>query len=173
MQRLQMASSGEFQGLCKAYLTIRKVCFTFKDMKIQNKPSESTNEINRRRTAARNSVFVFLLLLAALMAGSSTTTVPGESLGGRDIAWIAISFAALCTIVWSLFVNYRQADERQKEIQLKAATIAFIAVMFGLFGVQILHAVHLVNLTIAAQVLFIGGIVVWEGLLWIFDRRSV
>lgn len=140
------------------------------NMTTKNELKESTNEINRQRIARRNSVLVFLLLLAALMAGSSTATGPGESLGGRDVAWIIISFIALCAIVWSLLVNYRQADERQQEAQRKAASLAFIAVMFGLFAVQVLHAVHLVNLSIAAQVLFIGGIIIWEGFLWAFDR---
>ena len=140
------------------------------NMTTKNHSDESTNEIKRRHTAGRNSILVFALLLATLIAGSSTTVDEG-ALGSRDIAWITLSFIALCTIAWSLVVNYRQADERQQETQRKAAAVAFMAVMFGLFAAQVLHAAHVLNLTIAAQVLFIGGILIWEGLLWAFDRR--
>ena len=137
-----------------------------------HKEQESTNEIKRRRSASRNGIIVVVLLFGALMAGSSVSTQPGEAVGARGIAWITLSVIALLVLLWSIFTSYRQADERQQLMQLKAAALAFMAVMFSLFVAQLFHAVNLINLAIAAQGIFIGGVLLWNLFLWAADRRK-
>jgi len=75
------------------------------------------------------------------------------------------------TLLWAMFVSYRQADERQRLIQLQATSLSFATVMLGIFVAQLLDAVALVGLKLSSQVVFMGGIILWIILLRFLERR--
>lgn len=129
------------------------------------------SEAKRQSTTNRNAVIVCILFGISLLLGS----VPGNtdgSIGARDIAWAALSIVSFVTLLWAMFVSYRQADERQRLIQLQATSISFATVMLGIFAAQLLDALALVSLKISSQIVFMGGVILWLALLGILERRS-
>jgi hypothetical protein len=71
-----------------------------------------------------------------------------------------------------MVISYRQADELQRLNQLKAASVAFLAMLCGVFAAQMLYAILTINLAIALQVIFIGGIVLWSLVHTWLDRKT-
>ncbi|MGF7228583.1 MAG: hypothetical protein ACQR33_01210 [Candidatus Saccharibacteria bacterium] len=133
-----------------------------------NKPQneqESISDIKRKRTASRYAILVVLLLSLALVEGNSSGS------NARTIIWAALSGLAILVLVWATFVSYKQSDERQQIVQLKAAALAFVAVLLGLFVAEMLHAIYAINLNIAIQAIFIGGILLWNSLAKALDRN--
>ncbi len=138
----------------------------------KSKQAESISEINRRRTANKNSTFVMALLFIALIAGSSATNGPDEALETGDILWGALTVIAFTSLIWALYVSFKQSDERQQLIQLKASSSTFAAVILSIVTGQILYALNIVSLSISIQFVVIGGILLWMSLLKVFERRS-
>ena len=141
-------------------------------MNTTKKPQESISELKRRRTANRNTVLVMALLFVALLSGASATSTANKNLNLHDKIWGVFSVLAFAALIWSLLVAYKQADERQKLIQLKATSMTFVAVIFSLVSAQILHALNVVALSISVQFIVIGGIVLWTVLTKEVERRS-
>jgi uncharacterized membrane protein len=129
------------------------------------------SEAKRQKTANHNAIIVFILFAISLLLGATPASVDG-SLGTRDIAWVAFSLLAFLTLLYSMYISYRQADERQRLIQLQATSISFATVMLGIFIVQLLDAVHLATLKLSTQIVFMGGIILWLILLRFLERRS-
>lgn len=129
------------------------------------------SEAKRQRTANRNVIIVVILFGASLLLGSAPGSADG-SIGVRDIAWVVLSIVSFVTLLWAMFVSYRQADERQRLIQLQATSISFATVMLGIFAAQLLDALALVSLKISSQIVFMGGVILWLTLLGILERRS-
>lgn len=134
-------------------------------MNTPKKQQESTSEIKRQRTSTRNTVIVMALLFVALIGGAGATSSPNENFSTSDIIWGGFSVIAFATLIWSLYISYKQADERQQLIQLKATSMAFLAVIFGVVTAQILHALDIVSLDISIQIIVVGGIVLWASLI--------
>ena len=112
------------------------------------------------------------LLFIALAVGSGSTTSPENEIGARDIAWASLSLLGFAALLVSLYISYRQADDRQQLIQLKATSLSFAVLIFSVVAVQMLHALNLINLDIALQCLVIGGLVLWTVLLKVVERRN-
>lgn len=129
------------------------------------------SEAKRQTTANRNAIIVAILFGASLLLGSAPGNADG-SIGARDIAWAVLSIVSFATLLWAMFVSYRQSDERQRLIQLQATSLSFATVMLGIFAAQLLDALTLVSLKISSQVIFMGGIILWLMLLGILERRS-
>lgn len=129
------------------------------------------SEASRKRTTNRNMIIVSILFAASLLLGSAPGNVDG-TIGTRDIAWATLSALSFVALVWSMFLGYRQADERQRLIQLQATSISFATVMLGIFIAQLLDALGLVGLKPSSQIIFMGGIILWLSLLWLLERRS-
>jgi hypothetical protein len=139
-------------------------------MNTTKKPAESISEIKRRRTMFRNAILVMALLFIALVVGSgSTTTDSGPS--GRDIAWGILTVVAFGSMLWAQYVAYKQADEFQKLVQLKAAAISFMVVLFATVVAQMLHALTIISLDKTIQIVIISGVLAWMALLKLFERR--
>lgn len=141
-------------------------------MKTHQKESESITEIKRQRNVNRSAGTAMALLLVALLAGSGATSSPNQALSVGDIAWGVLSVTAFAILLASLYIAYRQADERQRLIQLKAASVTGVALVFGLVTAQILHALDVVGLHITVQIIVIGGILLWMTALKTIERRS-
>jgi cation transport ATPase len=137
-----------------------------------NKTPESISELKRRRTANKNTIISMALLFVALLSGSSATRVSTEELSSGDIIWGGLSIIAFATLLWSLFIAYKQADERQQLIQLKATSMTFTIVILGIITAQILHALSIVRLNTSVQFIVIGGIVLWWSLMKAVERRG-
>jgi len=141
-------------------------------MNTTSNKKESTSELKRRNAAWRNGLVVAVLLLLALGMGSSITTEPGVSPTATAIWWVALTCGAFGLLLVSSFINYRQSDERQKLIQLKAAALAFMSAVMGLLVVEMLHAINALNVNIGLQATFIGSIILWNILVGVIERRS-
>jgi small neutral amino acid transporter SnatA (MarC family) len=141
-------------------------------MNTSKKQLESISEIKRQRTAARNTVIVMALLFVALVSGGGATSTPNESLSTGDLIWGGFSVIAFASLIWSLYIAYKQADERKQLIQLKANSLAFVVVIFSIMTAQILHALDIVSLNISIQIIVIGGILLWTSLMKVIERRS-
>lgn len=128
------------------------------------------SEAKRQRTTNCNAIIVFILFAISLLLGSAPMDANG-GIGTRDIAWAAISFLAFVTLLYSMFISYRQADERQRLVQLQATSLSFGTVMLGIFIAQLLDAIALVALKPSTQIVFMGGIILWVILLRILERR--
>jgi hypothetical protein len=140
-------------------------------MKTSKKHTESTSELNRQRTARKNTVLVMALLFVALISGGATV-MPNEKLSAGDMLWGGLSIIAFASLIWSLYVSYAQSDERQRLIQLKATSLAFIIVIFSIVSAQILHALDIVNLSVSVQFVVIVGILSWVSLTKAVERHS-
>lgn len=138
-------------------------------MKNITKPQESANEINRLKTQRKNTVITVALLAVALMMPSMSN---GEAIGVWDYAWAGLSFIGLMALVYTITTSYRQADELQKMLQLKAAGIAFLTVMVGLFTAGLVHALTDVALAPVMQIVTIAGVILWSTLLSYLNKRS-
>lgn len=141
-------------------------------MKTSEKQSESISEMKRQRTASRNAIVVMTLLFVALLTGSGATSSPTGELSTGDMVWGGLSIIAFASLLWSLYISYRQADERQRLIQLKATSLTFVAIIFSMVAAQILHALAIVKLDVTIQIVVIGGIVLWMTLVKAVERRS-
>lgn len=142
------------------------------NMNTTTKQQESVSEIKRRRTANRNAAVIISVLFVALLTGSGATNAPNGELGVRDIVWGSLSVAAFAGLLWSLYISYRQADERQQIIQLKATSLAFVGIIFGMVTAQILHALAIVSLHTSIQIVIIGGVLLWMTLLKQLERHT-
>lgn len=142
------------------------------NMNIHKKESESISEINRRRNSSRNGMIVIALLFVALSAGNNATS-GGSSITTGAFIWMGLSLSAFAGLLWSLWINYQQADERQQLVQLKAASLTCMVVVFCSVSAQILESIRLINLNIALQVIIIGGILSWTVILKSMERRSL
>lgn len=140
-------------------------------MNKSTKQSESTNELNRRKTNLRDGLAVAVILLVALLIGSAPQANPGNP-ATKDILWAAISFVGVLALLLVSYLGYRRADERQQLVQLKAAAITFLAVVLGIFTAEMLYALKHINLNAAIQSLFIGSIVVWVLLQKLIESRN-
>ena len=141
-----------------------------------NKPQkeqESVSDIKRKRTSSRYSVIVILLLSLALVGGSSVTEVSSGSDVVPAVAWTVLSGLAMLTFAWATFTNYRQSDERQQVVQLKAAALTFIVVLLSLFAAELLYATFAINLNVAIQVIFIVGILLCNTFVKVIDRNKL
>lgn len=138
-------------------------------MKNTTKPQESTSEINRQRTQRKNAAITIVLLAIALMMPSMSN---GEAVGVWDYAWASLSFIGLMALVYTVITSYRQADELQKMLQLKAAGIAFLAVVVGLFTAGLVHALADVALAPVMQIVTIAAVGLWSTLLSYLNKRS-
>lgn len=127
------------------------------------------SEAKRQRTTNRNAIIVFILFTISLLLGSAPMDT--SSVGMRDMAWAVLSFLSFAALLYAMFVSYRQADERQRMVQLQATSISFATVMLGIFVAQLLDAIALVALKPSTQVVFMGGIILWIILLKILERR--
>lgn len=143
------------------------------NMNTHNTQPESISERKRQRTASRYGMVVVVLLFIALLAGGTASPAAGQPLSAGDIAWAGLAIAGFALLLWSQFVSYRQSDERQQFIQLKAAAVAFMGVLLGIVVVQLFHALGIVTMHIATQVILIGGILLWNTLLKFFERRTL
>lgn len=128
------------------------------------------SEAKRQRTTNRNAIIVFILFTISLLLGSAPMDANG-GIGTRDIAWAVVSFLSFATLLWAMFIGYKQADERQRGIQLQATSISFATVMLGIFVAQLLDAIAIVALKSSTQVVFMGGIILWVILLRVLERR--
>lgn len=129
------------------------------------------SEVKRQHTANRNAIIVAVLFALSLLLGSTPIEI-NAAIGIRDIAWVALSVIAFITLLWSMCVSYRQADERQRLIQLQATSISFATVMLGIFVAQLLDAIAVVTLKPSSQIVFMGGIILWLILLRVLERRG-
>lgn len=141
-------------------------------MNTSKKHPESISEMKRQRTANKNAAIVMTLLFIALLTGNLAISAPDGSLDIGDIAWGSLSVAAFGGLLWSLYISYKQSDERQQLVQLKATSLTFMIVIFGVVIAQILHALAIVSLNITVQVIIIGGILTWISLMKVVERRS-
>jgi hypothetical protein len=142
-------------------------------MKHSTKPTESINELKRRSAVGRYVVIAVVVLAAALLLGSSPTTSSSDGeLTTHGVVWGIVSFAGVLALFWAMYVGYRRADERQQSIQLKAASLSFVAVLLGLFITEMLQATITINLAVAVQILFMGGIIAWMGFTKLFEARD-
>jgi len=141
-------------------------------MNTSQKQQESISEIKRRRTANKNNLIAMALLFVALISGSGATRVASENLSSGDIIWGGLSVIAFATLLWSLFISYKQADERQRLIQLKASSMTLMAVTLSILTAQILHALNIVGLNVSIQFIVIGGIVLWSSLIRAVEHSS-
>lgn len=132
---------------------------------------ESKNEINRRKSNLRDGLAVGVILFVALLMGSAPEANPGNPTT-RDFAWAAVSFVGICALLLVSYLGYRRADERQRLVQLKASAITFLALLLGLFTVEMLYALKQINLIPIIQILFIGSIVLWILLQKIIESRA-
>jgi hypothetical protein len=133
--------------------------------------SESTNEINRRKSSLRDGLAVGVILLVALLIGSVPQADP-SSPAAKDIVWAAISSVGVVALLLVSYLGYRRADELQQLVQLKAAALTFLAILLGLFTAEMLYALKQINVIPVIQILFIGGIVLWVLLQKVIESRS-
>lgn len=128
--------------------------------------------MKRQRTANKNAAIVMTLLFVALLTGNLAISAPDGILDIGDIVWGGLSVAAFGGLLWSLYVSYKQSDERQQLVQLKATSLTFMIVIFGVVIAQILHALAIVSLNITVQIIILGGILAWISLMKVVERRS-
>ena len=136
------------------------------------KHPESTSEIKRQRTANKNIVTAMALLLVALIIGGGTVTPPNGQLTIRAIIWGIFAVIAFASLLIALFIAYKQSDERQQLVQLQATSLTCTAVIFSLVSAQILHALDIVDLQIALQVIVAGAIVLWMSLIKVSKAKG-
>lgn len=141
-------------------------------MNTSKKQPESISEMKRQRTANKNAAIVMTLLFVALLTGNLAVSAPDGSLDIGDIVWGGLSVVAFGGLLWSLYVSYKQSDERQQLVQLKATSFTFMIVIFGVVIAQILHALAIVSLNITVQIIVIGGILAWISLMKVIEHRS-
>jgi hypothetical protein len=135
------------------------------------KQSESTNEINRRKSNLRDGLAVGVILLVALLIGSAPQAVPGNP-ATKDIVWAAVSTIGVIALLLVSYLGYRRADERQQLIQLKASSITFLVMLLGLFATEMLYALKQINVIPVIQILFIGSIVLCILLQKVIESRT-
>jgi fructose-specific phosphotransferase system IIC component len=135
------------------------------------KQSESTNEINRRKSNLRDGLAVGVILLVALLIGSAPQADPGNP-ATKDIVWAAVSTIGVIALLLVSYLGYRRADERQQLIQLKASSITFLVMLLGLFATEMLYALKQINVIPVIQILFIGSIVLCILLQKVIESRT-
>lgn len=140
-------------------------------MNTSTKPSESKNELNRRKYNLRDGLAVGVILLVALLIGSAPQADPGNP-AAKDVAWAAVSFTGVIALLSVSYLSYRRADERQQVVQLEAAALTFLAVLLGLFTAEMLYALKQINVIPVIQGLFIGSIVMWVLLQKLLESRN-
>ena len=128
--------------------------------------------MKRQRTANKNAAIVMILLFIALLTGNLAISAPDGSLDVGDVAWGILSVLAFGGLLWSLYISYKQSDERQQLVELKATSLTFMIVILGVVIAQILHALAIISLNITVQIIVIGGILTWISLMKIVERRS-
>lgn len=131
------------------------------------------SEIKRQRTSSRYGITVVALLFVALLAGSVSTMAEDGTPGIRDIIWASLSIIGFSLLLWSLWVDFRQSDERQQLVKLKSTSLAFMFLVFGIVSIQLLDALRLIDLRIALQIVIIGGIILWNIFHRIIERRTL
>lgn len=119
----------------------------------------------------RNIILVTIVLFVALMIGSGTSSSSNQ-LNARNLLWVAVATAGVLAFITTMVMDYKKADERQRYIQLQATAVAFISVMTALFAVEMAHGLFSVNMTIAVQALFIGGVAIWSLAQALLERRN-
>ncbi|MEU4162010.1 hypothetical protein [Actinoplanes sp. NPDC026670] len=110
-----------------------------------------------RRIVAIDGFPVFFLGTAALALGSDPEQTPAQKAW-----WIAVTVAFALGLAWALFRAFRRADEYLRKIQLESMAVAFAAVLVALQVAAVLDATGVVALERVAQLIVIGGVMVWQ-----------
>ncbi|WP_104478623.1 hypothetical protein V5P93_001477 [Actinokineospora auranticolor] len=128
--------------------------------------NERQDQVTRaaRRAVLIDGIPVSALGLVALALGSDPD--PGSA---QKAWWIAATTAFSLAVAWVLLRAFRRADEYLRRVQLESMAIAFAAVLVALQVATMLDAAGVVELRQVAQLILIGGMVVW---LTIADLRT-
>jgi cytochrome bd-type quinol oxidase subunit 2 len=127
------------------------------------------DEQSRLDRAARRAVLVEGLPVVALGAVALALGSAPADTGRGDAGWAAVSMAFVLAVAWVLVRAFRRADEYQRKIQLESMAVAFAAVLVALQGAMLLDAVGVGNLRQSAQLVVIGGVLLW---LLVADLRT-
>ncbi|WP_051114713.1 hypothetical protein [Actinokineospora enzanensis] len=117
-----------------------------------------------RRAVLIDGIPVSTLGVVALALGSN----PDPS-AAQKTWWIATTIAFTLAVAWTLLRAFRRGDEYLRKIQLESMAIAFAAVLVGLQVATLLDAAGIIQLHQLAQLILIGGVVIW---LTIADLRT-
>ncbi|MFD1373978.1 hypothetical protein [Actinoplanes sichuanensis] len=110
-----------------------------------------------RRVVALDGVPVFACGLVALALGSSP-----DQTSTQKVWWIVVTAAFALSLAWALFRAFRRADEYLRKIQLESMAVAFAAVLVALQVATVLDATGVVALHQTAQLIIIGGVMIWQ-----------
>lgn len=139
-------------------------------MKQPSREPESQFDTIRRQLDRRRSMPLFILFTAALLLGSSSQSgLPSTPV---DWAYLVTLSTALSFMVWSLVRSYRESDELQQLIQLKAAAVSFIVTILALFTGSMLDMVGISYGVAVLQNVFIGSILFWYVILSWMTAKS-
>lgn len=137
---------------------------------MKNKTNElSQHDIIRSNHERRRTVLLIFLVTAALLLGSSTH--PDAVITSQDWIYVIVSYIALITMVWSSVQSYRESDEFQRVVQLKAAAITLIVVMLVLFISSNLDILGIPTSISIIQNLSLGGILCYAFVYFVLNRK--
>jgi hypothetical protein len=106
--------------------TLCKATFTIETMKSTNTPHSVTRESRFSKISQKHGLIVAVLTLASLLLQSGNPTSSG-----------ILAIAAFAALIFSFVSGYKRSDELEKLVQLKAAAISFMVVMFMTFGLYV------------------------------------
>jgi hypothetical protein len=117
-----------------------------------------------RRALMIDGLPVSVLGVVALALGANP-----DPTGTQKVWWIAITVLFTLAVAWVLVRAFRRGDEYLRKIQLESMAVAFAAVLVALQVATLLDAAGVVQIHQLAEVIVIGGLVVW---LTLADLRT-
>lgn len=139
-------------------------------MKKTRNENLSKIDINRRKIDQRRSIVLAGLLAISMFLGADGNPEPPITFA--DISSSLVLFTALLMMTWWSVKEYKDADEFQRLVQLKAAACSFLVVIFAILAVSI---VDMLGFTYRAsmQLICAGGVLFWLAARHWLTKRSL
>lgn len=131
------------------------------NMKSRNSHPKSQREARMNKINQRNGLFVAILLLTSVTLQSQAAFV-----------WGLASVLATAALMWSFIDGYQRSDELEKFVQLKAAAISFIVVMFISFMLAVMHEISGKSTTQDAILIYNAGLLLHLFILPSIAKRA-
>lgn len=131
---------------------------------------ESQSDIRLRRDELRNAIPATILLFLALMIAGGDKS-PSD-MSGTDILWATLFLMGIALLIRSSVVAYLRADELQRMMRLKVASLSFMVTITGLCIATLLGSLQLVSPAIMLQGILIGGLLFWSIAQTVLDKKN-
>lgn len=119
----------------------------------------STHDIKQQR--AERKLTIPALVFLSISVAASYSHQAGDPITTQAVIWSVAFLLSFAFFVGAVVHTYKSADELQKLIHLRAASVSFAVTISGLFIAGLLHSFNIGKPSAMIHALFVVGALTW------------